>query len=377
MRIALIVPGGVDRSGEYRVIPALLALISRLSARNDVQVIALNQERIAGEWELAGARVHNIGRGRTLLRAVRKVSSLHRLRPFDLVHAIWSGPVGLAAVTAGRMLGIPSLIHVAGGELASLPDIGYGGGLTWPGRLRERVTLRAASAVTAASSPTVESLLNNGVAARRVPLGVDLAVWPAREPVRRDRGRPSRLIHVASLNRVKDQATLLRAVALLSRSQVNFELDIVGEDTLHGEIQSMALQLGLATSVRFHGFLTQRRLRPLIDAADLMIHTSRHETGPVAVLEAAVAGVPTVGTDVGHIAELAPDAALSVPIGDWNGLAAAVGRMLDDEELRLGIARGAHQRALCEDADYTLQCFCDIYERVLAARDQTRSSSTR
>jgi len=27
MRIALVVPGGVDRSGEYRVIPALLALI--------------------------------------------------------------------------------------------------------------------------------------------------------------------------------------------------------------------------------------------------------------------------------------------------------------------------------------------------------------
>ena len=28
MRIALVVPGGVDRSGEYRVIPALLALIA-------------------------------------------------------------------------------------------------------------------------------------------------------------------------------------------------------------------------------------------------------------------------------------------------------------------------------------------------------------
>jgi hypothetical protein len=36
MRIALVVPGGVDRSGENRVIPVLLALISRLSVHHDV-----------------------------------------------------------------------------------------------------------------------------------------------------------------------------------------------------------------------------------------------------------------------------------------------------------------------------------------------------
>ncbi len=37
-----------------------------------------------------------------------------------------------------------------------------------------------------------------------------------------------------------------------------------------------------------------------------MIISSRHEAGPLAVLEAAVKGVPTVGTAVGHIAEWAP-----------------------------------------------------------------------
>ena len=36
--------------------------------------------------------------------------------------------------------------------------------------------------------------------------------------------------------------------------------------------------------------------------ADLFWLTSRHEAGPVAVLEAAVAGVPTVGTAVGQVA---------------------------------------------------------------------------
>src|SRR5688572_22869555 len=117
MNIALVVPGGVDRSGEYRVIPALLALIKRLSLHNAVHVFALGQEPQPGSWELAGARIHNIGAGNTRLRAVRAICAQHRLSRFQIVHAIWSGSPGLVAVTAARLLRIASLVHIAGGEL--------------------------------------------------------------------------------------------------------------------------------------------------------------------------------------------------------------------------------------------------------------------
>ncbi len=379
MRIALVVPGGVDRSGEFRVIPVLLALLKRLSVHNDVHVFALHQEPQAGEWQLAGARIHNIGAGRTTLRTVRKICALHRLSPFDVVQAIWSGSVGLAAVAAAKILGIPSLVHVAGGELVSIPDIAYGGCQRWRGRLREGLTLRAASVVTAASSPTLETLRNMGIIGTRVPLGVDLVEWPAREPVRRHAGRPSRLIQVASVNRVKDLSTLLRALQALKRLGVSFEMDIVGEDTLRGEMHSLASNLGLSDQVRFRGFLTQRQLRPLIEAADVMVVSSRHETGPVAVLEAAVAGVPCVGTAVGHIAEWAPDAAVSVPVGDWTHLAHAIARMLDDESFRLSIARLAQQHALREGADHTVECFQQLYAGLVPAVDrrQVRVNSMR
>src|ERR1700679_2177986 len=111
MRIALVVPGGVDRSGQYRVIPAVLALIARLSLRHDVQVFALNQEERSGEWDLAGAHIRNIGAGYTVFRAVRSICSQHRLMPFDIVQAIWSGWPGLTAVVSGKILRIPSVIH--------------------------------------------------------------------------------------------------------------------------------------------------------------------------------------------------------------------------------------------------------------------------
>ena len=368
MRVAIVVPGGVDRSGEYRVIPALIALIRRLAMHAEIHVFALRQEDRAGDWDLAGARIHNVGSRQARLRAVRSICALHRTAPFALVHAIWSGASGQVAVAAAALLGIPSLIHVAGGELVALPEIGYGGRLRWRGRLSEGCVLRAAAAITAASSPVIEVIARLGRTAERVPLGVDLDTWPARAPERRALGAPARLVHVASLNRVKDQATLLRALALLSRQGASFEADIVGEDTLHGEIQRLAAELALLPRVRFHGFLTRSQLRPLVEAAHLMVVSSRHETGPVAALEAAVAGVPTVGTCVGHIAEWAPTAALAVPVGDSAAMAAAIGQLLGDEDLRLGLAREAQRRAVAQDADYTAQCFRDLYAR-LAARN--------
>ena len=61
MRIALVVPGGVNRDGEHRVIPALLWLIERLARRHDVEVIALRQEVKRDVWNLFGATVRSVG----------------------------------------------------------------------------------------------------------------------------------------------------------------------------------------------------------------------------------------------------------------------------------------------------------------------------
>jgi glycosyltransferase involved in cell wall biosynthesis len=361
MRVALVVPGGVDRSGEFRVIPALIALLARLSREHEVHVFALAQERRRGDWQLAGAHIHNVGQPHTRARAVGAIIARHRAARFELVHAIWSGSCGLVAVVAGVLLRIPTLVHVAGGELVALPEIGYGGLLGWRGRARERLTLRAASRVSAASAPVVTAIGALGVQALRVPLGVDLTVWPAREPVRRHARATARLIHVGSLNRVKDQPTLLLAIAELARGGVDLHLDVVGEDTLGGEVQRLAGQLGLATRVTFHGFLPQRLLRPLVEAADLIVVASRHEAGPLVVLEAAAAGVPTVGTAVGHIAEWAPAAAIAVPVADPPALAGAIARVLADEELRLRLAHEALKRATREDADHTARAFQGIY----------------
>lgn len=360
MKLALVVPGGVDRSGERRVIPALLALIERLARIHEVHVFALRQEPADGEWTLAGASIHNIGNGWTRVRAIRSLCAEHRRAPFDRIQAIFSGSCGLVAVAAAKVLRVRSLVHIAGGELVALPDIDYGGRRRRISRLREALVLRAADAVTAASAPILESLQELGIVARRIPLGVDLRAWPPLPPRRRSAG-PARLIHVASLNRVKDQATLLRALSILARAGHDFTMDVVGVDTLDGEIQGLARELGLECCVRFRGFRTQRELRPMLASAELLVMASRHEAGPLVALEAAATGVPTVGTAVGHLAEWAPAAASIVPVGDWVALARAIERLLGDEALRLRLAAAAQQLAIREDADYTARSFDALY----------------
>lgn len=346
MKLALIVPGGVDRSGERRVIPALLALLRELTVEHDVHVFSLWQEEARADWLLCGAQVHNIGRGRERWRTLAALAAEHRRAPFDRLQAIWSGACGQIAVAAGLWLRVPSAVHVAGGELADVPDIGYGGGRQWYRRLIERTTLRAAGEVTAASQPLIAQLARLGVRAQRATLGVDRPMWPVQQPVRRAPHESLRCIHVASLNAVKDQRTLLRAMRLLRESGVNFRLDVVGEDTLAGSIQALAHRYGLEHHARFHGFLTQQQLRPLLAHAHVLVMSSRHEAGPVVVLEAARVGVPTVGTAVGHIAEWAPAAARAVPVCDAGALAMELAALAANEDERLLLAQAAQRR--CE-----------------------------
>ncbi len=362
MKLALVVPGGVDRSGEFRVIPVLLALIERLARVHEVHVFALQQEAVAGRWELAGATIHNIGDRWTRLRAIAAIRAEHHRAPFDLIHAIFSGSCSLIAVAVAKLLQLPSLVHIAGGELVALHSIDYGGRRLWKGRLREAVILRGADVITAASAPIIDSLHALGLKAQRVSLGVDLRAWPLLAPRERS-AKPARLIHVASLNRVKDQPTLLRALAALAETGLEFEMDIVGVDTLEGEMQQLARQLGLEHHVRFLGFKTQRELRPLMESADLLVMSSLHEAGPLVLLEAAVAGVPAVGTAVGHFAEWSPSAALAVPVKDWDALAKGIHQVLADEGLRLRLAREAQRRATLEDADHTAQAFQALYSQ--------------
>jgi glycosyltransferase involved in cell wall biosynthesis len=366
MKVVVVVPGGFDRSGRERVIPALLWLVERLARRHDVHVCALEGAATACRYQLAGATIHalgpawgpaglrSLGRWRLLMRVLGEIG-----RP-DVLHAFWAG-AGVPAGLAGKRLGVPVVLSLGGGELVWLSEIGYGGRGSWRGRAQAALAQRLANAVTGGSRYALRPLAGR-VAAEVIPLGVDVAQFAA--PVERPDGPPWRLLHVASINRVKDGATLLRALRLIVDREPGARLDWVGEDTLGGAMQALCAELGLVAHVTFHGFRPSDEVAPLFRAAHLHLLASRHESQAVVVGEAAAAGVPTVGTAVGVVAELAPEAARAVPVGDATGLAVGALALLGDRSVRERVGRAAQRWAIEHDADWTAARFEMIYRSV-------------
>lgn len=348
------------------MVPCLLWMIERIARVHDVHVFALRQEPRPSRYELLGAHVHNIGARPQAARAFHAIVAEHNRKPFDVLHAVWAVPQGVVAGLAGRVLRRPVLLHLTGGDLASVPALSYGVLRTRLGRVQLQIAAALAACVTVPSVAMLESALRRGIPAERLPYGVCREHWPLIRP--HSRVEPvARLLHVASLNRIKDQRTLLRAARYLRDWGVSFRLDIVGEDTLGGEVQAFAAELGLAELVTFHGFVPQAELQPLMRRAHLLLMSSRHEADPIVLLEAAMAGIPTVGTAVGHLRTWAPAAAVAVPVGDARALAESAASLLADETWRLEVARAAQAIASTEDADWTAQRILEIYDDLAEA----------
>jgi glycosyltransferase involved in cell wall biosynthesis len=373
MKIAFVIPGGVDRSGRDRVVPMFLWLIERLARRHELHVFVVDYYPDPQDYRLLGATVHDLGRP-PAIRGVRRLIMQRRLEtalrahgPFDLLHAYWGMPAGAATTSIAARVGAPAIVTFDSGELVRLDDIAYGLQRRWIDRHAIRRTIRRAAAITVPTQFMARIAAEAGAQPSIVPVGVDATRFPP--PGDRPDGPPWKLIRVGSLNRVKDYATLMDAMTLLADRR-DIHLDVVGEDTLGGAIQRMAEQIGVAESVTFHGVQPTDVVARLMAAAHLNVVSSRHESANVTVLEAACAGVPTVGTAVGYVADWHPDRAIAVPPRNPAALATAIRDLLRDADRRRRLAGAARAWALAHDADWTAAAFERVYEAALTQRSR-------
>jgi glycosyltransferase involved in cell wall biosynthesis len=366
-----MVTGGVDRSGRERVVPALLWLIQRLARRHDVHVFALHYCPEPCTYPLLGATIHDVGRvdgppglRRLRLRA-RLATVLETTGPFDVLHAYSGMPAGVVSIALARRAGVPIVVTFDSGEFVALDDIGYGLQRRWIDRRAIARTLRDATRVTVSTQFMAEFAARHGRQPDVVPLGVDPSVFP---PATRSPGPPWRLLRVGSLNRVKDYPMLLRALGRVVREVPEVHLDIVGEDTLNGDVQALTRTLDLEHHVTFHGVQPTDRLATFYAGAHVHVTSSRHEAAGVVVLEAACSGLPTAGTRVGYVADWSNDRAVAVTVGDSAALADAVVQLLRDPSRRDRIGSAARAWALGHDADWTAARFDEIYRELVATR---------
>jgi glycosyltransferase involved in cell wall biosynthesis len=371
MKVALVVTGGLHPSGTEEVIPLLLTLVERLSQWHEVHAFSVRHLEKPSTYRLAGATVHDLGRPTGVWAQWRALSRAMRQHgPFDLVHGYWIDPAGLLASIAGRRFGMPSIVTCSSGEFVHLPAIDYGQLRSAKGRAAVAMTCRLASCVHVTTDYMAAAARAHGCEPALVPLGVEV---PTRV-VERASGPPWRLLQVASLSPVKDQFTLLRAVALV-RQQADVQLDLIGEDTIGGRVQQLAAELGLASAVAFHGFVRNADLQRFHNAAHLYVQSSLHEASGIAVLEAAAAGVAVVGTRVGLVHDWAPQAARAVAPGDHDALAAAILDLVRRDDERVRLAAAARARAAECDADWSARAVSDLYASLLPTSASGDSSS--
>lgn len=371
----MIAPGGFDRPGGRKVIPALNDLVRRLSRRHDVTVV-LTRQGEARRYPWAGAEVIRLGERAprwpgwlTLHQWRRTLAVLQDVPRPDVLHGFWIGECGVLAALTGAWWGVPVVVSLGGGELVWVPEVEYGGRGRRRARMQVAVALRLADAVTAGSAYGARPLPPT-TPLRIVPLGAEADRFEA--PVERPQGPPWRLIHVASHNPVKNQEGIFEALVEVCRELPQVHLDLVGEDWLQGALERRAAQLGLGQAVRFHGWVDHRGLAALYRRAHLYLQGSWHESQGVAVCEAAAAGLPTVGTAVGLVAELAPRSAWALPRGNPQALARAILTLLRHSALRHGLGRTAQSWARDHGAEWTASTFEELYDELVSALPRSR-----
>jgi glycosyltransferase involved in cell wall biosynthesis len=372
VRIGLVLPGFSAEPSDW-CIPALRHLVDHLSEQDDVRIVSLRYPYRAARYTIARADVIALGgaqrRGLAGLgvwqTGVRTLLAEHRRRPFDVLHAFWATESGLVAALTGRVLGRPTLVSLAGGELVGLPDIGYGDQLVHAQRLKVTASLRLASVITAGSRHQLDLAERHLVRSSRrrlvrAPLGVDLRLFRAAEPP----FEGPRLVHVGALTPVKDQAMLLHAFAELRRRMPEVRLEIAGHGPLREGLQRLASQLGVADDVVFRGEVAHDALPGVYAAASAFVLSSRHEAQGMVALEAAACCRPVVGTRVGVLPELEPAAGATAPVGDAPGLARRLCAVLEDARIRGSAARELVAREFSLDG--CVERFHGIYSELLS-----------
>jgi glycosyltransferase involved in cell wall biosynthesis len=194
--------------------------------------------------------------------------------------------------------------------------------------------------------------------------GVDVSRFAAvsRSDARASLGLHDNALVVGTVGRlapVKDQVTLLEAMALLRQNGVPATLLVAGEGPLKESLQRRTVTLGLQDYVKFLGHRPD--VERVLAAFDVFVLSSVSEGLSNAIIEAMASGLAVVATRVGGADEIVEDGVTGtlVPPRSPRAIALAIARLFRDEKLRTKMGIAARARA---ELEFTLPEMVRQYE---------------
>lgn len=180
---------------------------------------------------------------------------------------------------------------------------------------------------------------------------------------------------VGRLQRVKDQATLLRAFAAAREVVPGARLIVVGDGPLRPELERIAHDLQMQSHIWFAG--ARNDVAEVLREIDVFVLPSLAEGISNTMLEAMATGLPVVATYVGGNSELIVEGETGalVPPADVTSLASALVRYAKDDMRRRTHGLAARRRA---ETFFGIQrmvsAYLELYESLLYRRGVTRRS---
>lgn len=234
------------------------------------------------------------------LYAASIAPALRRYRgKVDVVLGSWAYPDGFAAVIAGRLLGVPTVVKLHGSDINVMAKL--------PGPRRQTAwALSRAARVVAVSRALADEVVALGVPREQVTVvmnGVDAALFHVRDraAARSELGLPDGplALYVGNLKPEKGLLDLARAWESVVRDVPEARLAIVGGGPLRE-----ALEAALPPRATLFGAQPLTQVPIWMAACDVLVLPSHVEGTPNAVLEALACGRRVVATSVGGVPDL-------------------------------------------------------------------------
>ena len=322
-----------------------------------------------------------------------QVEARHERGYFDLIHShYWlSGQVGMMASRRWQVPLVHTFHTVAAVKNASLAE----GDTPEPqNRLDAEHAIAANATRLTANTPAEKAELVRLLGARAqridvIPPGADLSLFSpggpgATEAARRQLGLPQEdqiIAFVGRIQKLKAPDVLIDAAAELLRRRPDRHLTIVIVGGPSGSgldaptvLQGQVARLGIAAHVKFFRPMPPEKLVQVFRAADVVAVPSHNESFGLVALEAQACGTAVVATNVGGLPLAVDDGVSGLLVDGHDPLrwADVLGKVLDDDALRIGLAISAPRHAANFSWSRTVSKLVDCYRR---ARDNYYSPS--
>lgn len=264
------------------------------------------------------------------------------LEPFDIVHAQYAYPNGLAALEISRLLGIPNIISIQGGD-------GHWVGLCCDTHKKamQAVLFYANELVIGSQSFAQEVHVNHQLPIERltvVPGAINSDHFKPKE--NKELGTLSNtpiLLYHGRVDKRKGVLELIEAINQLVRMKINLVLHISGIGPDLEEAKKLVHDLNLDHSIKFLGYVPYQDVPSIYQQADIFVSPTWSEGFSNTILEAMACGLPIVAAKSIGVVDCLTDGenALLHKTHDVNDLCQKLITILQDQPLRLKFASNA------------------------------------